>query len=145
MVAAVALFAVAARAAPASNAEADITRVLREYLADTDDVAANERFWADDLIYTDAHGNRSGKKDVLEAVASAKSGRPSGKTFTHEARDIRVHRYGDTAVVALTLLAHITEAGKTTTIPHAITGVFHREAGSWRAVAWQSADLPPGP
>ena len=122
--------------------DAQIEAIVRDYLAHAGDVAANDRFWSADLVYTDSLGGRSGKKDVLDSVAAARASR-GDEVFTHEAKDMRVHRYGDSAVVAFTLLAHAAEGSAIRTRTHMITAVLHRERGTWRSVAWQSTDPRP--
>ena len=126
--------------APAAE---ELTRLLKEFLdgASRNDVAAHERFWADDLIYTRSSGVRTGKAAILENARSgptATAAEPTG----YSAEDIRIQQYGETAVVAFRLVGR-TGGGPQPVIEHFLnTGTFVKRNGEWRVVAWQSTRVP---
>jgi hypothetical protein len=56
----------------------------------------------------------------------------------HERHDLRVRRYGDTAVIVGGLTNHLTEPGGGIRVIEAmVTQVAFREGGAWRFVAFQ--------
>jgi ketosteroid isomerase-like protein len=126
-----------------SDDSAELTRLLREFLAGAsrNDPAVHDRFWADELVYTDSSGRRIGKADILSDVRAASSAPGAGPT-TYTAEDIRIQQHGDTAVVAFRLVGTIQSAGKPQATPYFNTGTFLRRKGEWRAVAWQATRTP---
>ena len=141
------LLILAAMLASAAHAEApaaaEITQLLREFLdgASKNDIAAHERFWADDLIYTRSAGVRMGKAEILENARSGPTAVAEEPT-TYSAEDIRIQQYGDAAVVAFRLVG-VTGAGeKAETVHYLNTGTLIKRDGEWRAVAWQSTRVP---
>src|SRR5687768_16969369 len=65
--------------APAAE---DLTALVKEFLAGVsrNDAAVHDRFWADDLVYTRAAGERVGKADILRDVrATPKANEPTMK------------------------------------------------------------------
>jgi ketosteroid isomerase-like protein len=139
------VLALAARAAAAPAAdEAELTRLLREFLAGAsrDDPAAHQRFWADELVYTGSAGRRLGKADILGDLRAPASPRPAGPATTYTAEDIRIQQYGDTAVVAFRLVGTTRSGGTSQVARYLNTGTFLRRGGEWRAVAWQATKAP---
>src|SRR3954465_2640413 len=96
----------AANAEPAPDAP-ELTKLLKDFLAGAsrNDIAAHERFWADDLIYTGSSGRRIGKADILrdvrEEAAAPKTKEPE---TIFSAEEIRIQQYGTTAIVAFRLV-----------------------------------------
>jgi len=129
----------AAETAPAAE---ELTQLLKEFLdgASRNDVAAHDRFWADDLIYTRSSGVRMGKAEILE---NARSGPTATAAPTgYSAEDIRIQQYGDTAVLAFRLVGR-TGSGPHPAVEHFLnTGTFVKRNGEWRVVAWQSTRVP---
>ena len=142
------LFATLRAAEPTAAPDAPaLTQLLREFLdgASRNDVATHERFWADELIYTRAIGQRLSKADILkeiktESASTPKPTEPERSTFSAE--DIRVLQYGATAVVAFRLVGTTNKAGKTETANYFNTGTFVKRDGKWQAVAWQATQIP---
>lgn len=117
--------------------------MLREFLdgASRNDVAAHERFWADDLIYTRSAGVRMGKAQILENARSGPTAPPAEPT-RYSAEDIRIQQYGDTAVVAFRLVGATGSGEKAEILQFLNTGTFVKRGGEWRVVAWQSTRVP---
>jgi uncharacterized protein YciI/ketosteroid isomerase-like protein len=131
------------QALPAAPAASELTALLKEFLAGAsrNDAAVHDRFWADDLIYTRAVGQRLGKAEILRDVRSSapKAGEPA---TTYTAEDVRIQQYGDTAVVAFRLVG-TTGAGATAEVATYLnTGTFVKRGGRWQAVAWQATRVP---
>ncbi|HEX5766428.1 MAG TPA: nuclear transport factor 2 family protein [Woeseiaceae bacterium] len=139
------MLASAAHAQHAATAPAaeELTKLLTEFLdgASRNDVAAHDRFWADDLIYTRSSGVRTGKAEILENARSAPT-TTAADSAEYSAEDIRIQQYGDTAVVAFRLVA-TTGSGPERVVEYFLnTGTFVARDGEWRAVAWQSTRVP---
>jgi ketosteroid isomerase-like protein len=129
--------------APAAE---ELTQLLKEFLdgASRNDVAAHDRFWADDLIYTRSSGVRIGKAEILENARSGPTATAAEPT-EYSAEDIRIRQYGDTAVVAFRLVGR-TGRGPQPVVEHFLnTGTFVKRNGEWRVVAWQSTRVPNSP
>jgi len=130
-------------AGPAAD-EAELTRLLREFLAGAsrNDVAAHERFWAEDLIYTGSSGKRIGKADILADVRAPQGPHPAESATAYTAEDIRIQQYGDTAIVAFRLVGTNDSGGRTQVTRYLNTGTFLRRKGTWQAVSWQATKAP---
>ena len=139
-------------ATPCMGAEApdagELTRMLHEFLAGAtvNDVAAHERFWAPDLVYTSSSGERFGKAEILEGLKASPEPPEGEPALVYSAEDIRIQQYGDAAVVAFMLLGSKSAAGAAGTPPGVQrffnTGTFVRRDGTWQAVAWQATRIP---
>jgi ketosteroid isomerase-like protein len=129
--------------ASASPDEQALTQLLNDFLAgaSVNDVAAHERFWDDDLVYTSSSGLRFGKADILEGMESEESAVAEEPEVVYSAEDIRIRQYGDTAVVAFRLLGSVQD-GSDTMLQYFNTGTFVKRDGEWRAVAWQATVIP---
>lgn len=129
----------------AGSDEERLTTILEDFLAgaSVNDIAAHERFWADDLVYTSSRGLRFGKADILEGMRSepetdADPGEPG---IVYTAEEISIRLYGATAVVAFRLLGSPrAEDGKL--MQYFNTGTFVKRDGKWSAVAWQATMIP---
>lgn len=134
--------ALAQPAPPAPNAQ-ELTRLLEEFLAGAsrNDVAAHERFWADELIYTRSAGMRLGKAEILGDVRAGPHSIDAEPTV-YSAEEIRIQQYGDTAVVAFRLVGTTGKGEEAMITQYLNTGTFVKRDGEWRAVAWQSTRVP---
>jgi hypothetical protein len=123
---------------------AELTRLLKEFLAGASRNAAatHDRFWADDLIYTGSSGRRIGKAEIMRDVRSAPAPRPGDPTTTYTAEDIRIQQYGDSAIVAFRLVGATAKAGPTEVANYLNTGTFLKRNGRWQAVSWQATRMP---
>lgn len=126
--------------APAAK---ELTELLTSFLdgASRDDIAAHERFWADDLIYTRSAGVRTNKQEILEGLRTGPEA-PAGLPVTYSAQDIHIHQYGDMAVVAFRLVGKTGDSDPPSTATYLNTGTFLKRKGEWRAVAWQATREP---
>ena len=123
---------------------AELNVLLKDFLAGAsrNDAAMHDRFWADDLIYTGSSGRRVGKADIMRDVRSAPAPKPGEPATRYDAEDVRIHQYGDTAVVAFRLVAATERGGKTEVASFLNTGTFLRRGGKWQVVSWQATKLP---
>jgi ketosteroid isomerase-like protein len=136
-------FLLASSAQAEAPAAVEITQLLREFLdgASKNDVAAHERFWADDLIYTRSAGVRIGKAEILENARSGPTATAEQPT-SYTAEDIRIQQYGDAAVLAFRLVGVTGSGEKAETVHYLNTGTLIKRDGEWRVVAWQSTRVP---
>ena len=133
----------ASRAQNAPDA-AELTQLLREFLAGAsrNDAAMHDRFWADDLIYTSALGVRRGKAEIMENVRSGEAPKPEDGTTVYSAEDIRIQQYGDMAIVAFRLVGTTDKAGAREVANYLNTGTFLKRNGKWQVVGWQATKMP---
>ena len=125
----------------AQDDAADLTAMLQDFLANADQRAAHERFWAEDLVYSSSSGLRFGKAEILQGFDSAEeedSGEPPAVVYSGEEIDVRL--YDDMAVVAFKLVG--TPADDSDPLHYYNTGTFLKRDGVWRVVAWQATRIP---
>src|ERR1051325_5994208 len=97
-----------------SPAATELTKLLKDFLdgASRNDLAAHERFWADDLIYTSSTGRRISKADILREVRQTGAPKPGEENTVYSAEDVRIQQYDNTAIVAFRLVGTTEKAGK---------------------------------
>ena len=120
---------------------ADLTAMLQDFLANADQRAAHERFWAEDLVYSSSSGLRFGKADIMQGFDSAEEeagSEPPSIVYSGEEVDVRL--YDDTAVVAFKLVG--TPADGSEPLYYYNTGTFLKREGEWKVVAWQATRIP---
>lgn len=130
--------------APAPAADAvELTRLLKEFLAGAsrNDVAAHEKFWAEDVVYTGSAGRRRGKAEILAEVRSAPAPKPGDAATIFSAEDIRIQQYGAAAVVAFRLVGTTTKSGAVEVSNYLNTGTFLKRDGKWQVVSWQATHM----
>jgi ketosteroid isomerase-like protein len=130
-------------ASPAADG-AELTKLLKDFLAGAsrNDLAAHERFWADDLIYTGSVGRRLGKADILREVRTEGPPKPGEENTIYTAEDIRIQQYGTVAIVAFRLIGTTTKGDKTETANYLNSGTFLKCDGKWQVVNWQATKMP---
>lgn len=128
----------------ATSARADDRQELADlldlFLANVDELAAHERFWADDLVYTSSDGSRFGKAVILEGLGDA-----DADAHVYAAREVDIRVHGDAAVIAFRLVAFPGGEGgpQEERLQYFNTGTFLKRDGEWRAIAWQATRIPP--
>lgn len=116
--------------------KADLTALLGEFLdgATRNDPAIHNKYWADELIYTSSNGTRFGKAELMKSVNSRGELKPDEIGMRYSSEDVQILQYGDTAVVAFTLVG----TSDTETLRFLNSGTFIRKNGKWQAVNWQA-------
>ncbi|MEY3018183.1 MAG: hypothetical protein RL336_1318 [Pseudomonadota bacterium] len=110
-----------------------LNAMLHDFLVGVERAEVHDTFWAEDLVYTSSRGTRTNKAGIMASFDEpASEGGAAGPRYTAEDVDIRV--YGETAVVAFTLVANT----GTETAYYLNTGTFMKRAGVWQVVAWQA-------
>lgn len=94
------------------------------------DTATLDSVLSDTYVDTDEHGQRSDKQAVLSVLRSGEL-----KFESIKLSDMRVHRYGDAAVVTGSAVQVGNFKGQTLTPKIVFTDTFVKEGGKWRAVA----------
>jgi ketosteroid isomerase-like protein len=130
--------------APSAPDAAELTKLLSEFLAGAsrNDLAAHERFWGDDLIYTGSVGRRMGKADILREVQAEGPPKPGGENTIYSAEDIRIQQYGATAIVAFRLVGTTKTGEKTEVANYLNSGTFLKRDGKWQVINWQATKMP---
>jgi len=121
-----------------------LKNLLYDFLegASVNDYDVHNRFWADDLIYTSAAGERIGKQDIMSGLTVGNTD-INGNFPQYYADEIQINIYGEAAVVAFILVADIPlEPSGNEQILFYNTGTFLKRDGEWRAVAWQATRIP---
>ena len=138
------LLVMALLTAPLALAEDEeiLTAMLHDFLANSSTVAAHEKFWADDLVYSSSAGARFGKADILQGFAGSDdepASEPPAVVYSGEEVDVRL--YDDMAVVAFKLVGTPSDGSKV--LYYYNTGTFVKRDGAWQVVAWQATKIPP--
>ena len=130
--------------APPAPDAAELTKLLKDFLggASRNDLAAHERFWADDLIYTGSVGRRLGKADILREVRAEGPPKPGEESTVYTGEDIRIQQYGTTAVIAFRLIGTTTKGDKTEVANYLNSGTLLKRDGKWQVVNWQATKMP---
>ncbi len=117
-------------------AKAELTALLSEFLdgATRNDPAIHNKYWAEDLIYTSSAGKRFGKAELMQSVSSRGELKPSEIGMRYSSEDVQILQYGDTAVVAFTLVG----ISDTEPLRFLNSGTFIRKNGQWQAINWQA-------
>ena len=131
-------FAITVKGQAAPDAR-EITKMLNDFLAATNDPAMHERFWAEDLIYTRSAGGRVSKADILRDMRSAGAPKPGDPKTAYSAEDVRIQQYGDTAILAFRLVSTTTSADGLQQVANFLnSGTFLKRGGKWQVVSWQA-------
>ncbi|KRS20677.1 hypothetical protein AAY72_13160 [Alishewanella sp. WH16-1] len=115
---------------------AELTALLAEFLdgATRNDPAVHDKYWAEELIYTSSAGRRFGKAELMQGVNSRGELPAAEINMRYSSEDLQILQYGDTAVVAFTLVG--TSAQETLRFLN--SGTFVKRNGKWQAVNWQA-------
>ncbi len=126
-----------------SNTESLLEQLLIEFLngASVNSFEIHNNFWADDLIYTSAAGERFGKSEIMAGLSTDETDSEPPSAM-YSAEDLQIQVYDDMAIVAFRLVAEISDlGGETETMNFFNTGTFLNRGGEWRAVAWQATRI----
>jgi hypothetical protein len=126
-----------------SDPVTELTALLNNFLAAAShtppsaaDKATFNQFFDDDVIYTRAVGLVITKQDIMKSLDEPPS--PGDPVATYSAEDITIHAYGNTAILAFTLVQKLPD---TSTKRFRNTGTFMNRNHGWRAVAWQATSV----
>lgn len=119
--------------------KAELTALLSEFLdgATRNDPVIHNKYWAEELIYTSSAGKRFGKAELMASVSSRGELKPEEIGMRYSSEDLQILQYGDTAVVAFTLVGQ----SDSETLRFLNSGTFIKRHGQWQAVNWQATRL----
>ena len=126
--------------ADSSDDVAELSALLDNFLANTGEASAHDRFWADELVYTSSSGHRSGKAERMAAFAEGRES-PSLSSNAYRGEEVTIQVFGTTAVVTFRLISEAKDGSVTK--QYLNTGTFLKRGGQWRAVAWQATNAAP--
>ena len=113
---------------------------LARYAAQTtNDFAAMERMFGDDLTYNHSSGVSDDKAKYIDAM---RSGRTKYRKMTPDA-DVKTRTYGCLAIITGTAIYEVTAAGQDRTVPLRFTAIWAKRPSGLEFVSWQSTGLPP--
>ena len=114
------------------KADKDRSQAVVKGDADAMDKATGDGYW-----FTDGNGRVSTKKELLEDLKAGKL-----KIESQDISDVKVHRYGNTAVETGKLISKGTRDGKDTSGTFRFTRVWVNRNGTWQTVAFQEPKFP---
>jgi len=101
------------------------------------DVAALDRLYSDDVVYTNSTGAYLTKAQHL---ANVKDRTLNFKSFKHS--DVRVSVHGNTGIVSGLSTSVVDYQGTVSTNPRRFLNVYSKEGGRWLCVAHFEQELP---
>jgi len=136
-------WAILSSGAWAATADETLIALLDEFLAGAsrNDIAAHERFWSDDLVYTSATGARFGKAGIIGPMQDGTETPDDEEAMVYGREALLVRVYGDTAVITFRLVG-TPQSQPASVSKYYNTGTFLLRDGEWRAIAWQATRIP---
>lgn len=137
---------VAAGAAAAEECTGTITadeamkaETARHVAQTTNDFAAMEKLFGNDLTYNHSSGATDGKATYIEAM---RSGRTKYRNMTPNG-DVKTRTYGCLAIINGTAAYEVTSGGQDRTLPLRFTAIWAKRPSGIQFVSWQSTSIPP--
>ena len=134
-----AAFAQKASPTPAKP-EAQVREAIRKYdeALRKADAAALERFWAEDYVFINAHGDKLTRADRL---ANIRTGATAFDSLGHVPEEEEIKIYGDVAVYTTLLSIKGTYGGQGQQGPSRALVVWIRRDGRWQQIASQQTPV----
>ena len=137
---------VAAGTASAQNCSGTITadeamqaETARYAAQTTNDFAAMEKLFGNDLTYNHSSAATDNKASYIDAM---RSGRTKYRKMTPNA-DVKTRTYGCLAIITGTAVYEVTSAGQDRTVPLRFTAIWAKRPSGLEFVSWQSTGIPP--
>jgi len=137
---AVALLVAARSLATAEKSAAETVRALdaeRTRAMVAGDVAALDRIFATDALYTHSTGIAESKSEFIGKIQSG-----DRKYRSMACRDVRVRVAGGAAIVTGNVDGEVEVGGKSVSLSLVFTAVYLQKAGRWELASYQSTKLP---
>ena len=112
----------------------EVEVLLREFLANVQQAAMHDRFWAEDLVYTSSSGKRHGKQVIMAGFGSAAS-KTDANAPSYDAEDINIRIMGEFALLDFTLVSKLN--GEVTN-RYLNSGTLIKREGLWKVINWQA-------
>jgi len=137
---------VAAGAASAQDCSGTITAdeamkaETARYAAQTsNDFAAMEKLFGDDLSYNHSSAVSDDKAKYIDAM---RSGRTKYRKMTPNS-DVKTRTYGCVVIITGTAVYEVTSGGQDRTVPLRFTAIWAKRPSGLQFVSWQSTGIPP--
>ena len=112
---------------------------LARYAAQTsNDFAAMDKLFGNDLTYNHSSAATDGKATYIEGM---RSGRTKYRKMTPDA-DVKTRTYGCVAIITGTAVYEVTSAGQDRTVPLRFTAIWAKRPSGLEFVSWQSTGIP---
>jgi hypothetical protein len=105
----------------------------------TNDFAAMEKLFGDDLTYNHSSAATDNKATYIESM---RSGRTKYRTMTPNS-DVKTRTYGCLAIITGTAVYEVTSGGQDRTVPLRFTAIWAKRPSGLEFVSWQSTGIPP--
>ena len=113
---------------------------LARYAAQTtNDFAAMEKLFGNDLTYNHSSAASDDKAKYIDAM---RSGRTKYRKMTPNS-DLTTRTYGCLAIITGTAVYEVTAGGQDRTVPLRFTAIWAKRPGGLQFVSWQSTSIPP--
>lgn len=104
----------------------------------TNDFAAMEKLFGNDLTYNHSSAASDDKAKYIDAM---RSGRTKYRKMTPNA-DVKTRTYGCVAIITGTAVYEVTAGGQDRTVPLRFTAIWAKRPSGLEFVSWQSTGLP---
>ena len=105
----------------------------------TNDFAAMEKLFGNDLTYNHSSAATDDKAKYVEGM---RSGRTKYRTMAPNS-DVKARTYGCIAIITGTAVYEVTSAGQDRTVPLRFTAIWAKRPSGLEFVSWQSTGMPP--
>jgi hypothetical protein len=105
----------------------------------TNDFAAMEKLFGNDLTYNHSSAATDDKAKYIDAM---RSGRTQYRKMTPNS-DVKARTYGCLAIITGTAVYEVTSAGQERTVPLRFTAIWVKRPSGLEFVSWQSTGIPP--
>ena len=137
---------IAAGTASAQNCSGTITadeamkaETARYAAQTTNDFAAMEKLFGNDLTYNHSSAASDDKAKYIDAM---RSGRTKYRKMTPNS-DVTARTYGCVAIITGTAVYEVTAGGQDRTVPLRFTAIWAKRPSGLEFVSWQSTGIPP--
>ena len=137
---------IAAGTASAQNCSGTITadeamkaETARYAAQTTNDFAAMEKLFGNDLTY---NHSSAASDDKAKYIDSMRSGRAKYRKMTPNS-DVTARTYGCVAIITGTAVYEVTAGGQDRTVPLRFTAIWAKRPSGLEFVSWQSTGIPP--
>src|SRR5262249_24211198 len=121
------------------TAEEAVTAEMARYAAQTtNDFAAMEKLFGNDLTYNHSSAGTDNKSSYIDNM---RSGRTRYRKMTPNT-DVKTRTYGCIAIITGTAVYEVTAGGQDRTVPLRFTAVWAKRASGPEFVSWQSTGMP---
>ncbi len=110
------------------------------YAAQTsDDYAAMEKIFGNDLSYTHSSSDHDTKASYIERM---RSGKTKYRKITLN-NDVKTRTYGCIAIITGSATYEVSSGGQNRTLPLSFTAVWAKRPSGIEFISWQSTSIPP--